>query len=109
METIVIQWFVYEGREDEMKRPTLSPSTTPGFLDEQLFREPSVLDGVLRFVNIGHWVSREAFYQAFPHARPGELQVVEEYEAGPRVRGWLETIPYETSGFGPDPDDPRPG
>lgn len=95
METIVIQWFVLPGREGEMKRPALSPETTPGFIDETLFRALEQSGTVVRFVNIGRWETREAFYRQFPFARPGEPQRLEAYEAAPRIRGWLEPIPQE--------------
>lgn len=93
METIVVQWFVRSGREGEMVRPDLSSETTPGFIDETLFRIADSSDGVIRFVNLGHWATREAFYERFPFARPGQPQRLEPYEAAPRIRGWLEIIP----------------
>jgi heme-degrading monooxygenase HmoA len=93
VETIVVQWFIRPGREDQMKRPRLSPDDTPGFVDEALFREVDQSDDVVRFVSIGHWETREAFYQRFPFARPREPQRVEDYEAAPRMRGWLEALP----------------
>lgn len=93
METIVVQWFVRPGREGEMKRPRLSPETTPGFIEETLFRAAEQSGNVVRFVNIGRWETREAFYRQFPFARPGEPQRIEDYEADARIRGWLEPIP----------------
>jgi heme-degrading monooxygenase HmoA len=95
METIVVQWFVHSGREGEMERPELSPETTPGFISERLFRADDEADGVTRFVNVGQWETRDAFYARFPLARPGQPLRIESYEAQPRIRGWLEPIPTE--------------
>lgn len=89
METILVHWFIKAGQENEFmnfRKPTAVD--TLGFQGEVLYQRIDQPEpGVVQFLNVGRWDSREMFEQK--HLR---TPTNEEFEQRPRKREWLKHI-----------------
>jgi transposase len=56
-------------------------------------------DHEIRFVNVGHWTTREDFYQRFPFARPGAVATVAEQLGISRATGYKWVRRYRADGL----------
>lgn len=95
MDVVLVGWSIRADAVEQFKKdfPEMAPGSKPGLIREDLYRrEDADDDGVVHFIRVGRWDSREYFYAALGGLGVAPLTPPQQkdYEVGKRQREWLE-------------------